>query len=58
MRLSERHVDRYGTTKGYIEGYVRSTYHCPSALIEYTSPSKVSHYDTYTAINRVIKHYS
>ncbi|MDE5670405.1 MAG: Ig-like domain-containing protein, partial [Eubacterium sp.] len=58
MRLSERHVDRYGTTKGYIEGYVRSTYHCPSALIEYTSPGKVSHYDTYTAINRVIKHYS
>lgn len=58
MRLSERHVDKYGTTKGYIEGYVRSTYKCPSALVEYTAPSKVNHYDTYTAINRVIKHYS
>lgn len=58
LRLSERHVDKYGSTKGYIEGYVHSTYKCPSALVEYTSPKKVSHYDTYTAINRVINHYS
>lgn len=58
LRLSERHNGRYGATLGYIEGYVHSTYNCPSALIEYTSPSKVNHYNTYTAINRVIKHYS
>ena len=58
LRLSERHEGRYGATNGYIEGYVHSTYRCPSVLIEYTSPSKVNHQNTYTAINRVIKHYS
>ncbi|MDE6110672.1 MAG: Ig-like domain-containing protein [Eubacterium sp.] len=58
LRLSDRNDGKYGATLGYIEGYVHSTYNCPSALVEYTSPGKVNHQNTYTAINRVIKHYS
>ncbi len=42
----------------YLYAYVNEKYNCPSALIEYKSPKKVSHKKTYTSVNKVISHYN
>ncbi|MDE6659783.1 MAG: Ig-like domain-containing protein [Eubacterium sp.] len=58
LHLARKKVDNYASSLGYINGYVHKTYSCPSTLVEYTSPSKVNHKNTYTAINNIIKYYS
>ncbi len=58
MNLGQKKTGQYCSGSGYIYGYVHSTYNCPSVLVEYKSPEKVSHKQTYTAINRVISSYS
>lgn len=42
----------------YLYAYVNEKYNCPSALIEYKSPKKLSHKKTYTSVNKVISRYN
>lgn len=42
----------------YLYAYVNKKYNCPSALIEYKSPKKVSHKKTYTSVNKAISRYN
>lgn len=58
MRLTTKKVDAYGSTQGYLNGYVRTTFGCPSVLVEYKSPNALSHAQTYTSINEIINYYS
>lgn len=58
MNLSGKGVNYYGKDYGYIVAYVHNKYSCPAALVEYTSPKKVNHKNTYTSINKIIKKYS
>ena len=57
LGLSDKLVDRYATTSGYLHGYVYRTYGCPSVLLEYKSPKHVNHKQTYSAINEIISYY-
>ncbi|MDE5964350.1 MAG: hypothetical protein K2G65_02980, partial [Eubacterium sp.] len=57
LGLSDKLVDRYATTSGYLHGYVYQTYGCPSVLLEYKSPKHVNHKQTYSAINEIISYY-
>lgn len=57
LGLSDKLVDRYATTSGYLHGYVYQTYGCPSVLLEYKSPKHVNHKQTYSAINEIINYY-
>lgn len=57
LGLSDKLVDRYATTSGYLHGYVHQTYGCPSVLLEYKSPKHVDHKQTYSAINEIINYY-
>lgn len=56
MSLSKNTSGDYYYT--YLYAYVRNTYNCPSALLEYKSPYKVSHSQTYNSINDIINYYS
>ena len=57
LGLSDKLVDNYATTSGYLHGYVHRTYGCPSVLLEYKSPKHVDHKKTYSAINEIINYY-
>ena len=57
LGLSDKLVERYATTSGYLHGYVYQTYGCPSVLLEYKSPKHVNHKQTYSAINEIISYY-
>ncbi len=57
LGLSYKKAGNYATGSGYLYGYVYKTYDCPSVLVEYKSPSSVSHSQTYSAINEVIRYY-
>ncbi len=56
LGLSTRVNGSYYST--YLYAYVKNTYNCPSVLLEYASPYKVSHTNTYTAINEIISYYN
>lgn len=57
MGLSTKKAGSFGTSSGYLHGYVNKTYKCPSALVEYKAPDKISHKQTYSAINEIINYY-
>ena len=56
LGLGARLNNEYYST--YLYAYVRNTYKCPSALLEYASPSKVNHTQTYNAVNEIISYYN
>ena len=48
----------YGTSSGYLFGYVHSQYNCPSALIEFKNSKSVKHKQVYKFTNDVINKYN
>lgn len=58
IKLRGSQKNYYGTSYGYLAGYVHKKYNCPTAIVEYPSPKNVSHQRTYQFVNKLITKYN